>query len=177
MKRRESIMKISKKFLACIVMVFCLMLTACGKPTQVVRAQDGYAEGQIGTTFRTAFFDYSVDSVNYPSVYEGYTPDEDMQLVDIVVTIKNTFGEALPMFNSDFWIDWLEGDDEYYDFGIEMDSSSTIMPSEYSLANGATCNYHIIYEVPAGVTSFAVCFEEAFEDESTGDLFATFFDK
>lgn len=172
-------MKISKKFLACIVMVSCLMLTACGGPTvsQVVRAQDGYAEGQIGTTFRTAFFDYSVDSVEYPSVYEGYTPDEDMQLVDIVVTIKNTFGEALPMFNSDFWIDWMEGDDEYYDYGIEMDSSSTIMPSEFSLANGKTCKYHIIYEVPAEITSFAVCFEEFFEDESTGDIFATFFDK
>lgn len=174
-------MKISKKFLTCIMMVFCLMLTACGIPTitQVVRAENGYAEGQIGTTFRTVFFDYSVDSVKFPSEYEDYTPDEDMQLVDIVVTIKNTFGDTLPMFNSDFWIEWnkLENVQYNYDYGIEMDGSSTVMPSEFSLADKDTCNYHIIFEVPAKATSFCVSFEECFNNGSTGDVFTTFFEK
>lgn len=174
-------MKNSKKFLTCIMMVFCLMLIDCGRATvnKIVSAVDGYAEGQIGTTFRTVFFDYSVDSVKYPSEYEGYIPDEGMQLVDIVVTIKNTFGNTLPMFNSDFWIEWnkIEDVEYYYDYGIEMDSSSTVMPSEFSLANQDTCNYHIIFEVPAKATAFSVSFREFFENETVGDLFTTFFEK
>lgn len=174
-------MKISKKLLMCVMVVFCLMFTACNATSvnSVVKAEDGYAEGKIGTTFRTIFFDYSVDSVAYPSEYEGYTPPEDMQLVDVVITIKNTFGEALPMFNSDFQIQWHdlgEGDDDY-DYGIEMKDSSTVMPAEFSLANGDTCNYHVVYVVPAEAKEFSVSFQELFADETEGDIFATFFKK
>ncbi len=128
-------MKFSKKLVACIavMMMACMMLSACGKSpvNSVVTAKDGQADGEIGTTFRTAFFEYSVDSVAYPSEYEGYTPAAGMQLLDVVITIKNTFGEELPMYNSDFQIQWhdLGNGEEDYGFGIEMDSSSTIMPS------------------------------------------------
>ena len=80
-------MKFSKKLVACIavMMMACMMLTACGtSPTvnNVVKAEDGQADGVIGTTFRTVFFDYSVDSVAYPTEYEGYTPTDGMQLLE-----------------------------------------------------------------------------------------------
>ena len=177
-------MRISKKLVACIAMVLtaCMMLSACGigaSVNNVVSAENGGAEGKIGTTFRTVFFDYSVDSVDYPSEYEGYTASEGMQLLDVVVTIKNTFGSTLPMFNDDFQIQWHDlgdGDDDY-DFGIIMDDSSTVMPYEYSLANGKTCNYHIIYEVPAEATEFSVSFQEFFDDNTMGDVFFTYFSK
>lgn len=177
-------MRTSKKLVACIAMVLtvCMMLTACGSGASVnniVSAVDGQADGEIGTTFRTCFFDYSVDSVAYPSEYEGYTASEGMQLLDVVITIKNTFGEELPMFNSDFQIQWHDlGDGEYdFDYGIEMDDSSTVMPSSYDLANGATCNYHIIYEVPAEAKEFSVSFLEFFADNTQGDVFFTYFSK
>ncbi len=179
-------MKLKKKLVACVavMMMACMMLSSCGSPSgttvnNVVKAVDGQADGEIGTTFRTAFFDYSVDSVAYPSEYEGYTPSEGMQLLDVVITIKNTFGEALPMFNSDFQIQWHDlgdGDDDF-DFGIEMDSSSTIMPSEYSLAKGDSCTYHIIYEVPAEAKEFSVSYLEFFSDNTEGDVFFTVFNK
>lgn len=175
-------MRISKRLVVSIMTMLCLLLTACGTPAaanKVVTATDGYAEGGIGTTFRNAFFDYSVDSVAYPSEYEGYVASEDMQLVDVVITIKNTFGDALPMFNSDFQIQWHDlGDgDEDYGFGVEMDSSSTIMPSEYTLANGDTCTYHVVFEVPAEAKEFSVWFQEYFDDGSQGDMFCTLFNK
>lgn len=179
-------MKFRKKFVACIalMMLACMMFTACGTPSgatvsNVVKAEDGEADGEIGTTFRTAFFDYSVDSVDYPSEYEGYTPANGMQLLDVVITIKNTFGEELPMYNSDFQIQWHDlGDgDNDYDFGIEMDGSSTVMPSEYPLAKGDSCTYHIIYEVPAEAKKFSVSYLEFFADNSEGDVFFTFFNK
>lgn len=179
-------MKIAKRLIACIavMMIACMMLTACGGPARttvndVVKAEDGYAEGEIGTTFRTVFFDYSVDSVAFPSEYEGYIPDEGYQFLDVVITIKNTFGEELPMFNSDFQIQWHDlgnGPDDY-DWGLEKDDSNTIMPSSYELASGASCTYHVLYEVPAEAKEFSVSYLELFSDDSEGDVFFTYFSK
>lgn len=144
-----------------------------------VTAFDGYAEGVVGTVFRTVFFDYRVDSVAFPSEYEGYIADDGMQLVDVKITIKNTFGEELPMYNCDFQIQWHDlGDgDEDYDFGIEMDDSDTVMPFDYSLADEATCCYHIVYEVPAEAEEFSISFQEFFSDNTEGDVFFTYFNK
>lgn len=175
-------MRTCKKLVACIAMVLtmCMMFTACGTSVNnVVSAVNGEADGEIGTTFRTYFFDYSVDSVSYPSEYEGYTPEEGMQLLDAVITIKNTFGDDLPMFNSDFQIQWYDlgnGQDDF-GYGIEMDDSSTVMPSSYTLANGDTCNYHVIFEVPADAKEFSISFMEFFSDNTEGDIFVTFFNK
>ncbi len=179
-------MKIGKKLIACVavMMMACMMLTACGTGTgapvnKVVSAEDGYAEGEIGTTFRTVFFDYSVDSVEYPSEYEGLTPSDGMQFLDVVISIKNTFGDELPMFNSDFQIQWHDlgnGDDDY-DYGLEVEDSSTIMPVSYGLPAGERCTYHILYEVPAAAKEFSVSYLELFNDDSEGDLFFTYFSK
>ena len=175
-------MKISKKLVACIAMVLtmCMMFTACGTSVNnIVSAENGQAYGVIGTTFRTYFFDYSVDSAAFPAEYEGYVASEGMQLLDVVITIKNTFGDTLPMFNSDFQIQWHDlgnGEDDF-NYGIVMDDSNTVMPYSYSLASGDTCNYHIIYEVPAEAKEFSVSFMEFFADNTEGDVFFTRFSK
>lgn len=177
-------MKIGKKLIACVavMMMACMMLTACGTGSavsKVVSAENGYAEGEIGTTFRTVFFDYSVDSVNFPSEYEGITAEDGMQLLDVVISIKNTFGDELPMFNSDFLIQWHDlgnGDDDF-DWGLEVEDSSTIMPVSYDLPAGESCTYHILYEVPAEAREFSVSYLELFNDDSEGDLFFTYFTK
>lgn len=169
-------MKTCKKLVTCIAMALamCMMFTACGSPVnKVVSAVDGQGDGEVGTTFRTYFFDFSVDSCAFPSEYEGYTASEGMQLLDVVITVKNTFSEQLPMFNSDFQIQWHDlGNGEYdFDYGIEMDDSSTVMPSSYSLAKGDSCTYHVVYEVPAEAKEFSVSYQELFADETMGDVF------
>lgn len=185
-------MKITKRLIACIavMMIACMMLTACGSlagtgrrtsttVNDVVTAEDGYASGEIGTTFRTVFFDYSVDSVAFPSEYEGIIPNEGYQFLDVVITIKNTFGEELPMFNSDFQIQWHDlgdGPDDF-DWGLEKEDSDTIMPASYYLASGKSCTYHILYEVPAEAKEFSVSYLELFDDDSEGDVFFTYFNK
>ncbi len=178
----EKIMKTCKKFVVCaaMLMMVCMMLSACGNTVgNIIKAEDGGAEGGIGDTFRTIFFDFSVDSVDYPSEYEGYRPADGYQLLDAVITVKNTFGEELPMYNSDFQIQWhdLGNGDEDYDYGIEMDSSSTVMPSEFGLANGDSCTYHVIYEVPADAKEFSISYLEYFSDETEGDVFFVYFNK
>lgn len=51
------------------------------------------------------------------------------------------------------------------------------MPSEYGLAKGDSCTYHIIYEVPAEAKEFSVSYLEFFSDNSEGDVFFTYFEK
>ena len=58
-----------------------------------------------------------------------------------------------------------------------MDDSTTVRPYSYSLARGDTCNYHIIYEVPAEAKEFSVSFMEFFADNTEGDVFFTRFSK
>ncbi len=141
--------------------------------------EEGYAEGRIGDTFRTAFFDFTVDNVDGCESYEGYTPKEGMQLIDVTITVKNTFGEELPMFNSDFQIQWHDlGDkDEDYGSGIILEDSSTVMPEEYTQKRAETVTYHILYEVPAEACEFSVSYLEYFSDDTTGDVFFCFFEK
>ena len=145
----------------------------------VILPEEGYAGGRIGDTFRTEFFDFTVDSVRSVDSYEGYTESENTDLLDVVITVKNTFGEELPMFNSDFQIQWHDlGDkDEDFGFGIIFPESETVMPEEYTQKRAETVTYHIIYEVPEEADEFSVSYLEYYEDDTTGDVFFCFFEE
>ena len=147
--------------------------------SEVILPEEGYAEGRIGGTFRTAFFDFTIDDVDSCSSYEGYTPADGMQLIDVTVTVKNTFGDELPMFNSDFQIQWHDLGDKDEDFGVGviLSDSETVMPEEYTQKRAETVTYHIIYEVPAEAKEFSISYLEYYSDDTTGDVFFCFFEK
>ena len=65
------------------------LLTGCGDKTGY--AEDGYAEGRLGDTMHTYFFDYTVNSAYLCDTFEGYTPILDgYRLLVADVTVKNT---------------------------------------------------------------------------------------
>lgn len=144
-----------------------------------ISADDGYADGRIGTTFKTAFFNYSVDNVAYSDSYEAYTAAEGFQLVSATITMKNTFGKVLPMYNNDFQIQWsdLGNGEEDYAFGVILDNSTTSMPKEWELKRGETATYTLVFEVPAAAAEFSVSYLEYYEDGTEGDVFFTYFEK
>lgn len=161
-----------------------LMLTGCGgngliKNDSVVKAQDGYAEGRIGTTFETAFFNYSVDDVKYISEYEGLKPAEGMQLIDATITVTNTFGDEMPLFYDDFQVQWhdLGQEEEFFGYGTLIPGSTTLIPEEMVLKRAETFTGHVVYEVPAEAKEFSISFLELFEDGAEGDVFFTWFEK
>ncbi len=133
-------------------------------------------EGRIGDTLETVFFDFSVDSAKFVDSYEGYRASEGNQLIDAVVSIKNTFPDKLPMFNSDFQIQWGPGDQDFGYGTDELEGVSGVMPDSYELGRAEKCQYHIIYEVPAGTTDFSISYLEIFADDSTGDAFFIYFE-
>ena len=77
------------------------LLSGCGDKTGY--AKDGFAEGRLGDTMHTYFFDFTVNSAYLCDTYEGYTPImEGYQLLVADVTVKNTNRESIPMYDTDF---------------------------------------------------------------------------
>ena len=160
--------------------MLALILTACGS-SPVILPEDGVAEGKQGDTMRTYFFDYTVNSAYTCSKYEGYIPSPGYDLLVAEVTVKNTFGESITMFDWDFLVlfddDTQEEDvydypiTSYEDVEIPADALATLLPTQYDLANEESRSGLLLFEVPAGETHFTISYIESFDDDTTGDMF------
>lgn len=179
-ERRGIIMKkqISTLFLAAFLLV---LLTACGSDSKVVLPKDGFAEGSMGDTMRTYFFDYTLNSAYTCSKYEGYIPTPGYDLLVVEIAIKNTHTESLPMFDWDFIILYSDftSEEQIYDYPITSyddviipeATRQTLLPSEYNLEKEESRTGLLLFEVPAGDTEFTFSYTESFEDDSIGDTF------
>ena len=177
-------MKKMTKFiaLALSMVLFALSLTACGP--NLLSGGDGGSkdtEGGIGDTLSNMFFDYTVLEATSPAEYDGYTAAEGNRLIVCSVKVKNTFGETIPMYDSDFQLQWgnIGGDDDDYTFSLDA-FNDTMMPLEYELADGEEVTYDLVFEAPADVKDFGLVYLEEYytgsESESgTGDFFSVNF--
>lgn len=169
---------------ALLAILMLLSLTACGDVggmlDEVLKGHpvDGYAEGTIGDTMHTAFFDYTINNAYTCGEYAGNHPYRGYQFLVVDITIKNTFGDTVPMFDTDFTVEWGEGENDY-DYPLshynEALMSSEELPLEYKMADGETRTGLLIYEVPLGMQDLSISFLEQFEDDTTGDRFSVKF--
>lgn len=182
-----------KKFVAAILASMMVMsLAGCGKTgiagaadwvasddsITAEKLEDGsyYYEGRIGSTMKTAWFDFTIEDayVTHDSV-GNYTANNGNALVVVEITVKNTFTESVPMWNYDFQLIWGEGDN---DFTWPVEESGIIsdqFPEEYDLSVSETRTGYYVYEVPGGMTDFAIAFTEYYEDNTEGDNFWIYF--
>ena len=172
--------KMTKRIaLALSMVLFALAFTACGP--NLLSGGDGGSkdtEGGIGDTLSNMFFDYTVLEATSPAEYDGYTAAEGNRLIVCSVKVKNTFGETIPMYDSDFQLQWgnIGGDDDDYTFSLDA-FNDTMMPLEYELADGEEVTYDLVFEAPADVKDFGLVYLEEYytgsESESgTGGLSA-----
>lgn len=177
------IKKMTKRIaLALSMVLFALAFTACGP--NLFSGGDGGSkdtEGGIGDTLSNMFFDYTVLEATSPAEYDGYTAAEGNRLIVCSVKVKNTFGETIPMYDSDFQLQWgnIGGDDDDYTFSLDA-FNDTMMPLEYELADGEEVTYDLVFEAPADVKDFGLVYLEEYytgsESESgTGDFFSVNF--
>ena len=139
-----------------------------------MRKKDGF-----GATQKTYFFSYKVDSAYVCSEYEGYTPEAGNQLLVASVTLKNTFGEEIEMYDTDFQAQWGgSGEDDFslpITFNGTEEGLATLtqeqLPGVYTMAKGESRTGLLIFEVPDGYQDFSISYMEAFDDDSTGDTF------
>lgn len=85
--------------------VTAISLVGCGSTSTIVRPdKDGFAEGKLGDTMRTYFFDYTVNSAYLCDEYEGYTAADGYELLVADVTVNNTSSSEIEMYDTDFQI-------------------------------------------------------------------------
>lgn len=159
-----------------ICLLAAVLLTGCGPKEG--EAQDGYGEGRMGDTMHTEFFDYTVNSAYLCDDYEDYIPAEGYRLLVADVTVKNTFNESIPMFDTDFQAQWTDDSEDAYVLPLTyyMDQvSDQQLPTEYELAVDEERTGALVFEVPEGEKDFSISYLELFEDGSEGDVFFVYF--
>ncbi|MDE5908928.1 MAG: DUF4352 domain-containing protein [Lachnospiraceae bacterium] len=138
----------------------------------------GYSEGRMGDTMKTYFFDYTVNSAYVCEEFEGFQPAEGKDLLVADVTVKNTFNESIPMFDSDFQIQWNSDAEEDYDVPISYygnEVSDEQLPESYELSINEEKTGLLVFEVPEGEKDFSISYLELFDDDSEGDVYFVFF--
>lgn len=134
--------------------------------------KDFYNSGGLGDVMENVFFDFQVEEAALADSYAGYEPDEDYMLVDVIIALENTFWEALPMYNSDFMLQWGEESGEYsYGLSELSQVSSEVMPEAFYLEVGEQARFHLIYEVPKGAKQYSLIYLEEYDDGSVGDIY------
>ena len=169
-----------KRTIICLLLAVCMAmgLTGCGGVLFSGGQESESHEYSVGDDVETMFFDLTVDSAAAVESAFGCAPTAGNMLVDVCVTITNTFGDDLPMGTFDFQIQWGDGDEDY-GWPVEGYTDPALMPSEYTLAGGETVTYHMLFEVPAGSEQACIAYGDYYTtedgEEGVGDYYFVFF--
>lgn len=142
--------------------------------------QEGGAEGHIGDTMHTYWFDFTVDEAYATQEYEGYTAQDGYRLIVVTITAKNTFDKSVPMWDTDFVIEWQDENSEYmYEVPLPAYTDGQF-PEEYELAVNESATYVAVYEVPVvDSLDYDIGFMEYFDtdnpDDEEGDVYFVYF--
>lgn len=147
-------------------------------PTTAVAAVDGYAEGRLGDTMHTSFFDFTVTEAYTTASYGGYVAAAGKQLLVTTVTVKNPGRQSVEMYDTDFQAQW-DGDGDN-DFSVPLTRTvepltADQLPETYSVGVGDARTGVLVFEVPDGERDFSLSYLEVFSDESEGDVFFVYF--
>jgi hypothetical protein len=128
----------------------------------------GDVTGEVGKTYSTQWFNFSVLSIDKVTEYAGYKPEESNILVDVKIAELCTFNEDTDMSYNDFYLD--SDSFEEYVFPIEP-LDDTMMPEEFTLKPKEKVEYHIVYEFPEETKGLKLMYTEIDEAENEGATF------
>lgn len=141
----------------------------------------GYAEGTFGDTMHTVFFEYTVNSAYLCDEYEGYEPSEGKVFLVADVTVHNPYTNTVPMYSTDFQVQWDSDEDDAFDYPItaymEDDEviNDEVLPNEYNVRRFESRTGILVYEVPEGEKYFSISYLEIYDDDSEGNVFFVYF--
>lgn len=168
--------KIASLLLTAAMIIF---LTGCSSrpgpdsTEDVILPENGLAKGEIGETMRSYWFDLTVNSAFLCSTFSDCTASDGNELLAVEITLKNTFGEALPMRDNDFWVQWNEDSDDAFAYPLKAaeTADSKVLPGRYDLDVNESVTGLLLFEVPSGYTEYAIVYLEVNSEEETGDAF------
>lgn len=142
-----------------------------------VYAYDGAGIGYVGDIIHTYWFDFTVKNVLFCPTFQGYTARDGYQLMVLELTMENTFHDEVPMFDTDYWVEW--GDDDYdFDYAFPITDAQSLsqdfLPEKYYLPYDGNITGLLMYEVPVRYSEYMLIFEEYFEDGDVGDWFGVY---
>lgn len=160
-----------KRILAAIAVIAAvtMLFTGCDAISNAVaQVISGDVTGQVGKTYATQWFEFSIDAIELVPSYAGYTAAPGHKLVDVVISEKGTFDDPSPMGTFDFRIDH----DSFSEWYWPLDPlDSTMMPEEFYLAKDEEVQYHMVYEVPDDVQGLMLIYIEEDEQGNVGNTF------
>lgn len=134
---------------------------------------DGREYGKVYTfaqtdVMTTAFFQMKINSVNVVDEIEDYMLKDGYTFMMVNVSITNTFGSDITMFNGDFALLWGEGEDDVAHPDTDF---VDVLPAEYNIADGETTTGNLIYIVPKNQMNFILEYCELWDDDFEGNTY------
>ena len=128
----------------------------------------------VGDSVSTAWFDFTVDSVEVMNEYEGYAAAEGKKLLVVQLSLKSTVTFSSEMYQNDFVVGWdLEDDYDYVDPLYAYCDAQ--FPDEYTLKINEARTGILVYEVPADFKDFWLNFLEVYDNDEYGESFFVYF--
>jgi len=154
-----------KKALALVLLVLfaAVGLASCSAPSEVVI--------EVGETYQTKWFEFTIDSIEKVDAYAGYEAAEDHELYLVLVTEKNIVNYEIDMGTFDFcmdddtWPEWIWGMDPLDD---------TMMPEHFLLEPNETAQYYMLFEVLEDTPELMLLYTERDEEGNIGTTFKLF---
>ena len=131
------------------------------------------AIGIPGDTLINTFFAYTIHSAAVMDTFGAVTAGEGKELLVVDITIRNTDEWPVPMYDTDFQLQW--GGEGPADFTYPLADKSGQLPASYTLAVGEEVSGKLLYEIPAGSQQLTISYRENFDDGTTGSLFRACF--
>lgn len=140
------------------------------------RTYDGYSEHEVGQKVSTAFFDFTVNSVEKMDEYKGIKPNEGNVFVLANISVTNTFKGETPMYSDDFQVQWGgTGDDDYGYTYMDETGSLGLVADEVVLKENDGMIADYLFQVPADSSRCSISYLEIYEDGFSGNVFFVYF--
>ncbi|MGI6752278.1 MAG: hypothetical protein ACOX4U_06625 [Anaerovoracaceae bacterium] len=130
--------------------------------------KSGEIDGQIGKTYKTAWFEFNIESVEKINGYDDYFPEDGHVLYDVVIEEKNISKEPITMGTFDFYMISPSFSEKYFPLD-PLDEN--MMPFEFQLQVDKKVKYHMIYEVPDNATDLMLRYIEIDDENKEGSTF------
>lgn len=159
-----------------VMLASCMCLTACEfSPDTLIQnvknissARTGDIKGQIGKTYKTAWFEFTIESIDQIISYDDYYPEEDSVLYEVVIEEKNTSKSSIAMGTFDFYIISPSLAEKFYPLD-PLDEK--MMPFEFDLGVNETVKYHMVYKVPKNTSDLMLKYIEIDDENNEGSTF------
>lgn len=167
-----------KRFLTLVLAaMLALSLTACGSGGETGSGypdDDGTAKGKLDTVMHTEFFTFTITGAALHSTLDDYVPGLGQAVLAVDLEVENTFSETIPMFDTDFLLQWGDGEEDQAYCLLDTVADDQL-PERYDLEKGQARSGRLYFAVPQDVEDFTLTYLERFDDGTTGNEFSVTF--